>query len=245
MATAPPMFTLRIRDATRTQRLLFPNGEKSTWADLQARVKEEFGVPENEQLLSLNPPHDPSFITNALKTTTLGSLGLKHGAMLYLVNTPSTPSSTSTSTSTSTSSSGNRGATESKQTPSNPPPPTHKPTSRCQHGPRGRCLHCDGFAPGETPKFSNACNHGANTTCIHCSKHVQDKNAEEPAEWLCNHPTTVFCPKCIPPEDKKDDKPKIDVIPYKRLISERQALCSFRHDKTYVLQLDTSRWFIP
>ena len=74
--------------------------------------------------------------------------------------------------------------------------------------------------------------------------------------WLCNHPDSVFCPKCLPPESEEDKlkplacdcnrskgqecsrcvvtKPtiKVDKIPFARYLDEKKGLCKFKHGPT-------------
>jgi len=212
------VFTLRVRDTHATRRIYFPEkGENSTWLDLRKKVQAEFGVPPEDQLLSKTPPHEPEYIYDAPDTITLKELGLTHGYQLYLTSLgrPSEPVKRETE--------------EQKRAAAITAAEQHKLTPRCQHGPRARCVHCDGIAPGETPKFTNTCQHGPNATCIKCSAYVQSKDDSGPAEWLCNHPPTSFCPKCIPPDEVKDEAPKFDKIPFKRFLAERQKMCKFRH----------------
>eukprot|EP00474_Spongospora_subterranea_P004770 CRZ05228.1 hypothetical protein [Spongospora subterranea] len=91
--------------------------------------------------------------------------------------------------------------------------PVFKLTPKCQHNIKARCLHCLAPADPDAPL----------------------------ASWLCNHPPTAFCPKCLPPEEvvesspanheKEDpDKPfKVDIIPYAQFMAEKRALCKFKH----------------
>src|SRR5690606_12458037 len=109
----------------------------------------------------------------------LQSLNLKHGDMLYLIYLSEPPKSTSsTSQASNAKANGKPNGTSKGDEDEEEGKKPFALTSRCQHGPRGRCLHCDGIAPGVTPKVNNSCNHGPNATCIHCSKYVQDKNAK-------------------------------------------------------------------
>lgn len=52
-----------------------------------------------------------------------------------------------------------------------------------------------------------------------------------PAAWLCTHPRTAFCPKCLPP-DTTPEKPKVDVIPFNRHLADLGSLCRFKHAPT-------------
>jgi len=82
-----------------------------------------------------------------------------------------------------------------------------------------------------TGKRTRYCLHGPGVTCLHCNVHAGDAKAEV-AEWLCNHPDNVFCPKCIPPDEEAEEKKvvtKIDKIPYKLWIKEKQAACKYKH----------------
>lgn len=110
---------------------------------------------------------------------------------------------------------------------------SHKLTPLCQHGPKGRCIHCDAAPIGYKP--SGKCTHGFGATCPNCSEHVKSQSTEI-APWLCNHPDYAFCPKCQPPEDedeikaKENEKLKVKFIPYAQLMAEKRALCKFKHD---------------
>ena len=126
-----------------------------------------------------------------------------------------------------------------------------KLTNKCQHGPKDRCIHCASGELGKEVKM--ACNHGPNATCIHCT------NFKLAARGACNHPPTAFCINCAPEESKDPNAPnvaaeaakrmfchckpvqkcihciqqvaavKVDIVPFRRLIQERQALCHFKH----------------
>jgi hypothetical protein len=197
------------------------------------------------QLLSTTPPHEPTKVVLSSEEL-LAAGGLKHGAMLYLINTSEAPAP-----------SGGVTAGSAANSPFNAAALNHHLTARCQHGPRGRCVNCAGVEPGKEPTYSGHCQHGPGATCLHCSDYVKagaaaDKAiaaaggagsaaatapealaASQPAAWLCTHPSTAFCPKCLPPEaPKADAKPKYDKVPFARILAERRARCSARHDKS-------------
>ena len=99
------------------KRLEFPSVE-STWRDLQERIQKEFGIPVSKQRLSLQPLSRPRFVT-AESFHSFALLGFKHGDMLYL-ELPA----------------------ESHSVGSTPSVSAFRLTSRCTHGPKGRCMHC-------------------------------------------------------------------------------------------------------
>lgn len=172
----------------------------------------------------------------------LALLLFRNGDILYLANAESTPPTPSTSrpTSAHTSSIG-QGLSS-----------TFQLTPRCNHGLAARCPHCMGAAVGE--KVEGKCNHGPSATCIHCSKFVKEQTTDV-ASWLCAHAPTVFCPKCLPPEDPTASKQlactcdkskgqecvrclietptiKVDKIPYQRYLADHTSLCKFKHPAT-------------
>jgi hypothetical protein len=220
------VFQLRIRSRKGVTRLLFESDQK-TWNDFQLEVKDVLSVQIPHQLISKTPLHAPQYI-NAQKTDTLAKLGFKNGDILYLGGEPRPDD-----------------AKEEKKE-------FYRLTPNCKHTEKGRCIFCDGAAPGEKPV--GKCTHGPGATCIHCSKHVQDVKAE-PAVWLCNHPETAFCPKCAPPTDPVDKLGpkkktcscdhakgqrcvrcldlgpaiKIDIMPFKRYMDEKKGMCKYKH----------------
>ncbi len=225
-------------------------------------------MPLANQLRSTTLPHSPTPLS-APRTASLASAGLKHGAMLYLVDRsePAGPSEPTAATSPFSASASGAGAAADGASGL---------TKRCLHGPRGRCVHCSGVAPGAETAFTGVCNHPPGIVCLHCSEHVKagaeaDKKlaaaagaaaatttdpaaaaaaalpdvaaAAQPAAWLCSHPPSAFCPKCLPPDlpsagsggadgsgGTAAGKRKIDLIPFARLMAEQRATCRLRHD---------------
>ena len=244
------VFVLRVRAVSGMKRLVFPS-PSSTWRDVQLQVADVCGVPVEHALLSRTPLHAADYI-DATDERTLTQLGLNNGDVLYLAgedsNAPPRPSTTSTTSSSSSLSS----SSPPRVFPATfPNLPAHKLTPDCKHGPRGACPYCLGIKPGEVVR-EGACQHGPGVVCIHCSAHVR-KAGKEMATWLCNHPDTVFCPKCIPPSSASDAAStaqcscdhskgqsclrcmtraaaiKIDKTPFARWLEERSAGCRFKH----------------
>lgn len=213
------------------------------------QVAAQFSVPVANQLLSLTPPHDPTPVPLRPSEPLSACPVLRHGTMLYLVDlnepAPQTAASAAATFAAASAAAAGSGA----------------PTARCQHGPRGRCVHCAGVAPGVEVVYSGHCTHPPGAVCLHCSTYVKegvaaDKAlaaagggagaaaaaaegdaaaaaalaASQPAAWLCTHPPTAFCPKCLPPPPPAaDTKPKYDKTPFARVLAERARVCSGRH----------------
>lgn len=169
----PAGYILRIRDANGMKRIEPTNGASCTLGTLKKQIAAISGVNPESQLISTTPPHEPNFIV-AADTATLGSLHLKHGDILYLVNIGDSDSTDTKSQKTDT---GNNNNTPLSSL-------TIKPTANCQHGPRGRCLHCDAVPPGATPVITGKCNHVPSATCIHCSKYIKERVAESKVSLL-------------------------------------------------------------
>eukprot|EP00808_Paulinella_micropora_P015807 g19355.t1 len=166
-------FLIRVRAQKGMKRLVF-NDDSATLGDLQLQIKDVLGLSPSAQVLSRQPMHAPSLIDTSNKKVSLRELGLKHGDMLYLGGEESS-------------------ASDAKFVPSE----ALRLTARCQHGPRGQCMHCHHVAPGQTIKAK--CTHGPHETCINCSVLTQSGTKEVSPMW-CDHPETAFCPKCIPQE---------------------------------------------
>ena len=221
------VFLLRLRTPSSMQRLVFPDS-LSTWHDLQLQIEDVVGVPLTSQQISRAPLHQPQFIQNR-GDVTLKELKLQNGDILYLkqdANTPTVAPAPVVPSSTSS-------AAASSVIPATLPHiPPHKLTPRCQHGPRGACPYC--MTASRTAPLVGRCQHGPNTTCIHCQKFIKDTaDSTTPAAWLCNHPDTAFCPLCLPPAEVTEQKtPKVDVIPYKRFLQDKTALCKYKHGPT-------------
>lgn len=219
------VFIIRMQTSQGIKRLRFPD-DSAKWEALQAEVADLYNIKPGKQRISKDKGADAKVI-DAPGSTALTSLGLKHGSILYLQKTDNQAISSSllcrpTSASTAR---------------------TFRLTAKCKHGPRGRCLEC---VPDEDPsdvqkqlnlnrgKLTKLCIHGPGVTCMHCSVHVGDVKAD-PALWLCNHPDSVFCPNCIPPEEEDEDEKKEESsvkaqkIPYRQFMKERRALCQFKH----------------
>jgi len=222
------------------KRLLFPSSSES-FASLQLQVQDLTGVKIADQQISTAPAG-----ANAVKpapNASIVSLGLKHGDILYLKsNAPAGPSSATPAASVAAAAT-----------------PQPALTKYCQHGPSGRCLHCNPAPIGDKTRIP--CNHGPNATCPNCSAFVQqgkaDPKNEQLAPWLCSHPTSAFCPKCIPKSDDDDTKVaaggatrcdcnkakgqqcvvcvakpvalKVNFVPYAYFMEEKKALCRFAH----------------
>jgi hypothetical protein len=216
------VFLVRLRHPKGTTRLAFKDNS-ATWKELQLQIQDVLQVAVAHQKISSKPLSSPSYISGTGKT--LAGLNLKHGDMLHLGGAAAT-------------------AVGSSASPSRPTTArTFKLTANCQHGPRGKCLHC---APVDSEKATSStmtgkynpsiCRHGPKATCVNCSKYLallcflrivlhltsflasarflkaaqEGKTKEdELPEWLCTHPETVFCPKCIPPADPADQNQPI------------------------------------
>ena len=243
------VFVLRVRAPSGMRRLVFASSS-STWRELQLQVEDVCGVSRAHQRLSRTPLHAAAYI-EAEELSTLTQLGLNNGDILYLAGEGGTDShstaSPSTFTSTPTPSSSSSLASVIPSTTPRIPP--HTLTPDCRHGPRGACSYCLGVKPGEKVK-EGQCQHGTGVTCIHCSAYVK-RGGKETATWLCSHPDTVFCPKCIPPSSdvsltsqcscdpgkgqqcikcvRKAPAIKIDKVPFARWLEEQRALCRYKH----------------
>jgi len=192
------VFVIRVRDPLGMHRLVFPSAG-ATWAELQQQVEDVTKLPVALQLLSRAPLHKPEYM-EPRGTDTLQALKLQNGDVLYVAgHTDATlkaqgaASGGAASAASSSAAAGSSGAAAAA-------PKKHALTPRCNHAPHGACPHCLGVEPGtENKAVQGKCNHGPHTTCIHCSKTVKEQTKDLPV-WLCNHPDTVFCPKCLPPE---------------------------------------------
>ena len=223
------VFLLRVRAHSGMKRLVFPSSA-STWHDLQLQVSDVCGVPLSHQLLSRTPLHAAEYI-EASDDSTLAQLRLSNGDLLFLAGEDlSKPAPAAASAPSSAPSS------LSSVIPSSTVHiPTHTLTPDCRHGPRGACPYCMGQKPGEKVA-EGRCQHGPGVTCIHCSTYVK-QGGKETATWLCNHPDTVFCPKCIPPSSSSSDAAaskgaaglKVDKVPFSRWVEEKKGLCKFKH----------------
>ena len=221
------------------KRLLF-DSEEATFGELQLQLAAQCNISVNDQELStMRPPKKVS----GSSSTPLTSLGLGHGDLLQLKSTPSIVESKEASSAPSSSSSTKRPGSAV----------AHKLTKRCNHGPRSFCLHCAPKNEEDGQAAKPICTHGPNATCPNCSSYIADDNTKEDvAEWLCNHPDTAFCHKCLPPEDESEEKGlKCDCnkakgqqcihcldkglqntakyIPYGYYMSEKRAMCKFSH----------------
>ena len=237
------VLVLRVRAASGMRRLVFPSSA-STWADVQLQVEDVCGVSRSHQLLSRTPLHTAEYIDTAQQTT-LAQLHIQHGDILYLAGEADTHTTHTTHTTTSSSPS-------PPSTSTSPLTPRHPLTPDCKHGPRGACPHCLGVKPGEVVKMEGRCQHGAGVSCIHCSAYVR-QGGKETATWLCSHPDSVFCPKCIPPSSfddsmasshcscdaskgqqcircvRKAPAMKVDKLPFARWLEEQRGMCKFKH----------------
>lgn len=213
-------FILRLRTSSGVKRLMFKDAS-ATWEDLQLQIADLTGVPKSGQNLTTQAPTKVD-ITKAKSTSTLQSLKFSQGDMLTLSGEATRPATATVLV-----------------TPAVTAARTFKPSEKCTHGPRGRCLECVPDEPegGEdsneknTGKRTNLCLHGPGATCLHCNVHVGSKSTE-PAEWLCNHADTAFCPKCLPPDLEEEEKKaaiKVDKVPYRFWLNEKKRMCKFKH----------------
>lgn len=243
------VFTIRLRSRRGMKRLDFAS-DQSKWNELQKAIADATQCPVDTQLLSRTPLHEADYMQPQL-TQTFAQLKIKHGDILYLAGEPDDePNDASKATTNGAAAQ----ASASSSASSAAPAPQRKLSPNCRHGPAGACPHCMGVRPGDDLSKASlgSCNHSASATCIHCSSHVKDVKAA-PAAWLCNHPDTVFCPKCMPPEDESEkgkrrtctcdhskgqqctaclSKPstlKVDKIPFNRYLDDKRALCKFKH----------------
>jgi hypothetical protein len=192
-APSAPVFILRLQTSAGMKRLLFESDQK-TWKDVVLQIKDSLRINPSEFEVSRSSLVRPEFIDKEEKglKVTIKALGLKHGDLLYLYEDGSTSQRLENA----------RPKTARPMEVDQGAETKHKLTKDCQHGPQGRCLHCNA-APLGTAKTSDPtarCTHGSNATCIHCSIYVREGTKESaPAVWLCNHPENVFCNKCLPP----------------------------------------------
>eukprot|EP01083_Nonionella_stella_P075428 205065_1 len=228
------VFIIRVRHPSGMKRIEFPSSN-STWSDLQRKIKELYGIPPESQLISRTPLISPQFI-DASPSNTFSSLKLRHGAMLELVPDENGKDATM--------------AVSPKTSKE-----AHKITSRCRHGPMGRCFHCSSVAPGT--EIKGKCVHGTGVRCQNCSDYV--KSAEsKPADWLCRHAETAFCPNCLP-KAKHDESTrlprrgeecscspgqkcllclnrgpaiKVDLKPYHQYLDDLKKTCQHEQSKT-------------
>lgn len=235
--------TLRIRGQSAMKRIQC--NPQSTYSQLLQLISNEFNINNiNDIKLSKTPLATPNYINIPLNTS-LKTQNFHNGDVLYLSGEPTT--NTHPVQSNAANSNSNTNTTQQSQ------PTSHKLTSRCQHGVGGACVNC-ASTPIGTTKLNGKCNHSSATTCIHCMS-TDDSNDDKsaPAAWLCNHPDTVFCPKCIP-ESTGDiattlqctcgpgqmcarcahvpPETKVDKIPYAKYLADRRSLCQFKHSST-------------
>lgn len=232
------VFVLRVRAHSGMKRLVFPS-DSANWLSVQQQVADVCNVRIDHQLLSRQPLHQPEYI-EADDDRTIKQLNLNNGDVLYLageesVSTASNGTASGTTTASSSSASLSSTARPASSTASSvattPHIPPHKLTPDCKHNERGACAYCLPNKPG-APITPPACQHGTGVVCIHCSNYVKQANKakdSQPATWLCNHPDTVFCNKCIPPSTEKAAVVKIDKVPFARWLDERKGLCKFKH----------------
>ena len=218
------VFLLRVRAHSGMKRLVF-SSDTATWLSVQQQVADVCGVRIDHQLLSRQPLHQAEYI-EAEDNTTIKQLNLHNGDILYLAGEES-PATTAPATPTTTPASTSLSAA-SVATPPHIPP--HKLTPDCKHNERGACAYCIPNKPG-APIPPPACQHGPSTVCIHCSAYIKQhsKAKDAPATWLCNHPDSAFCIKCMPPSTDTPKVVKIDKVPFARWLDERKGLCKFKH----------------
>lgn len=174
---------------------------ESTWRDLQDEIQRQFDVPVASQRISKEL--NGALVVCESPHWSFAMLGLSHGDKFFLQD-------------------------EWKQAATVTTAPPSRLTKDCTHGPKGRCINCMP-TDSDTYKMKGVCDHGSNATCTNCNTHVQS-GTKELAEWLCDHPDYAFCPKCMPPEDEQPESTtESHFKPYALLMSERQALCRYKH----------------
>ena len=225
------VFVLRVRAHSGMKRLVFPS-DTANWLSVQQQVADVCGVRIDHQLLSRQPLHQPEYI-EADDESTIKQLNLHNGDVLYLAGEESpsaTPNGTPPTSSASLSSSARPASSATASVAAIPHIPPHKLTPDCKHNERGACAYCLPSKPGATIA-PPACQHGAGVVCIHCSSYIKkgSKGKDAPATWLCNHPDSAFCAKCIPPSTDKAPVVKFDKVPFARWLDERKGLCKFKH----------------
>lgn len=240
---------VRIRDPVGMHRLAFPTGA-ATWAELQQQVEDVTRVPIAAQRLSRRPLHAPEWMAPR-GSDSLDALKIVNGDLLYLAGHTEQTLAAEKAARASSAASSSSASSGSSTTPAMHIP-SHTLTPRCQHGPRGACPHCMGAEPGRENEVKGKCTHGPGAVCIHCSATVKAQGKDLPT-WLCTHPSTVFCPKCIPQQSEEEKlKPmscecdrskgqecsrcmptqptvKVDKIPFARWLDDKRAMCKFKH----------------
>ena len=83
------------------------------------------------------------------------------------------------------------------------------PKGKCQHGPEGKCVNCDGLLPGQ--EMEHKCRHGPGTKCPNCYtkdfmkgvKHVSFEFYLNEIRSKCQgkHPIEALCNNCVPPQN--------------------------------------------
>ncbi len=230
------VFVLRVRAHSGMKRLVFPS-DSATWLSVQQQVADVCNVRIDHQLLSRQPLHQAEYI-EADDESTIKQLNLHNGDVLYLAGEESPPTSSSTTSpasstaaSASLSSPARPASSAHSSVATTPHIPPHKLTPDCKHNERGACAYCLPAKPGATIA-PPACQHGTGVVCIHCSAYVRragKAGKDAPATWLCNHPDSAFCAKCIPPSTDKPPAVKIDKVPFARWLDDQRGLCKFKH----------------
>lgn len=77
-------FIIRIQTSQGMHRLSF-SSPSATFGDLQKAIEAKYSITPDAQVLSRSRPNNPDFIENISPTTSLSSMGLKHGSILYLI----------------------------------------------------------------------------------------------------------------------------------------------------------------
>lgn len=234
--------------------------------DLKNLIYQATGVLPQEQQVSLE--RGGPILKNNIAS--LSVLNFKDGAMLYVNNTITDFKTPSTVDQLALQVAGrSKNAVDGDQEPI-------KLTPHCQHNETGRCLHCDpARKDGRLQIVKPKCNHGPGFTCMNCSAAVQAaeqskkdsaqssdlngqispvpgsesgglNNNEKVASWLCSHPPSSFCPKCIPSSSPADNtmsddkilqrdtatgemKNKVNFLPFNKYLAQQKPQCANRH----------------
>jgi nuclear protein localization family protein 4 len=198
-------------------RISGPNGIARITANLNwtfQQLFEEISKKTNIEIANMRLSLNKTSYVSYPPTLKLGSIpDMTDGVVIYVTSTVKTPSQ----------------PTQTQPPAQTPPPVISGPTSKCTHGPLGRCLNCidtskpkeqdkaktnDGDRKNQTAEVqapTGKCNHGPNGRCLNCIDN--DKKIDENEEKYitknvsknCTHGPKGRCLNCMS-TDSKDIK---------------------------------------
>ena len=77
-------YIIRCQTNQGMHRLSFPS-KSATFSDLQSAIEKKYNIDPDAQVISRTRPNAPEFIENVAPSASLKSIGLNHGAIIYLI----------------------------------------------------------------------------------------------------------------------------------------------------------------